>query len=177
MGGGGGALVHWSLITHFYPRTVCWRLCVYTSVTITCPTFKLESPNVDQKCKTPWLRSLHYCLRGWITLTFNVKCNLEVKIDPIFGLSKWQFTTYSSKHLQILIKILALLSSLLIFGLIDLDLQFYYIPRIRRIGGCYGFRSKPPAACNGVNAITQKPRDGLFSNLVYILVVIVSWPD
>ena len=50
----------------------------------------------------------------------------------------------------------------------------YYIPHIRRIGGCYGFTSKPPAACNGVNAITQKPRDGLFSNLVYTLVVIVS---
>ena len=89
LGGGGGALVHWSLITHFYPRTVCWPVCVYTSVTITCHPFKLESPNVDQKCKTPWLRSLRYCLRGWITLTFKVKCNLEVKIDPIFGLSKW----------------------------------------------------------------------------------------
>ena len=38
----------------------------------------------------------------------------------------------------------------------------------------YGFTSKPPAARNGVNAITQKPRDGLFSNLVYTLVVIVS---
>ena len=35
----------------------------------------------------------------------------------------------------------------------------------------------PPAARNGVNAITQKPRDGLFSNLVYTLVVIVSLPD
>ena len=33
------------------------------------------------------------------------------------------------------------------------------------------------AARNGVNAITQKPRDGLFLNLVYTLVVIVSWPD
>ena len=53
----------------------------------------------------------------------------------------------------------------------------YYIPRIQRIGGCYGFTSKPPAARNGVNGITQKPRDGLFSNLVYTLVVIVSWPD
>ena len=59
-----------------------------------------------------------------------------------------------------------------------------YIPRIRRIGGCYGFTSKPPvarrpppAARNGVNAITQKSRDELFSNLVYTLVVIVSRPD
>ena len=33
------------------------------------------------------------------------------------------------------------------------------------------------AARNGVNAITQKPRDGLFSTLVYTLLVIVSWPD
>ena len=32
----------------------------------------------------------------------------------------------------------------------------------------------PPPARNGVNVITQKPRDGLFSNLVYTLVVIVS---
>ena len=38
-------------------------------------------------------------------------------------------------------------------------------------------RRPPPAARNGVNAITQKPRDGLFSNLVYTLLVIVSWPD
>ena len=35
-------------------------------------------------------------------------------------------------------------------------------------------RRPPPAARNSVNAITQKPRDGLFSNLVYTLVVIVS---
>ena len=38
-------------------------------------------------------------------------------------------------------------------------------------------RRPPSAARNGVNAITQNPRDGLFSNLVYTLVVIVSWPD
>ena len=38
-------------------------------------------------------------------------------------------------------------------------------------------RHPPPAARNGANAITQKPRDGLFSNLLYTLVVIVSWPD
>ena len=38
-------------------------------------------------------------------------------------------------------------------------------------------RRPSPAARNGVNAITQKPGDGLFSNLVYTLVMIVSWPD
>ena len=68
--------------------------------------------------------------------------------------------------------------------LVIMKVLFHYIPSIRRIGGCYGFTSKPPAARrplpaarNGVNAITQKPLDGLFSNLVYTLVVIVSWPD
>ena len=37
-------------------------------------------------------------------------------------------------------------------------------------------RHPPPTARNGVNAITKKPRDGLFSNLVHTLVVIKSWP-
>ena len=55
----------------------------------------------------------------------------------------------------------------------------FYIPRIRRMLWFYveAARHPLPAAHNGVNAITQKPRDGLFSNLVYTLVVIVSWPD
>ena len=65
----------------------------------------------------------------------------------------------------------------------------YYIPRIpvsegsgdvmvlRRSRPPPATRHPPPAAHNGVNVITQKPRDGLFSNLVYTLVVIVSWPD
>ena len=65
----------------FYPRPVmafgycrCLRLsvcvcacvCVYVFVsvnhqfvrTITCHPLKLQSPNLDLKCKTPWLRSL-----------------------------------------------------------------------------------------------------------------------
>ena len=61
------------------------------------------------------------------------------------------------------------------FGLQGINHYIFYIPRIRRIGGCYGFYVE--AARNGVNAITKKPRYGLFSNLVYTLVVIVSWPD
>ena len=28
---------------------------------ITCDPFKLESPNLDQRCKRPWLRSLLFC--------------------------------------------------------------------------------------------------------------------
>ena len=50
----------------------------------------------------------------------------------------------------------------------DRGMLWFYVEAARR---------PPPAACNGVNAITQKPLDGLFSNLVYTLVVIVSWPD
>ena len=50
----------------------------------------------------------------------------------------------------------------------DRGMLWFYVEAARR---------PPPAARNGVNAIAQKPRDGLFSNLVYTLVVIVSWPD
>ena len=50
----------------------------------------------------------------------------------------------------------------------DQGMLWFYVEAARR---------PPPTAHNGVNAITQKPRDGLFSNLVYTLVVIVSWPD
>ena len=50
----------------------------------------------------------------------------------------------------------------------DQGMLWFYVEAARR---------PPPAARNGVNAITRKPRDGLFSNLVYTLVVIVSWPD
>ena len=64
----------------FYPRPVlafgyclCLRLCVCLSVclcvcvnhllvrTITRDPFKLGSPNLDQRCKRPWLRSLLFC--------------------------------------------------------------------------------------------------------------------
>ena len=50
----------------------------------------------------------------------------------------------------------------------DRGMLWFYVEAARR---------PPPATHNGINAITQKPRDGLFSNLVYTLVVIVSWPD
>ena len=44
------------------PASVCVCVCVCGNHllvrTITCHPFKLESPNLDQKSKTPWLRSL-----------------------------------------------------------------------------------------------------------------------
>ena len=61
------------------------------------------------------------------------------------------------------------------------DANFLYPPYPKDRGMLWFYveaaRRPPPAARNGVNAITQKPLDGLFSNLVYTLVVIVSWPD
>ena len=57
----------------------------------------------------------------------------------------------------------------------DRGMLWFYVEAARRPPPVA--RRPPPAARNGVNAITQKPRDGLFSNLVYTLVVIVSWPD
>ena len=38
-----------------------------------CHPFKLGSPNLDQRCKTPWLRSLLFW--GQLTLTYKVKFN------------------------------------------------------------------------------------------------------
>ena len=64
-----------SMTIHFYPRPVlafgycrCLHLCVCVCVclsvnhllicAITWDPFKLGSPNLDQRCKRPWLRSL-----------------------------------------------------------------------------------------------------------------------
>ena len=65
---------------------VCVSLCVNHLLVraITRDPFKLELPNLDQRCKRPWLRSLLFW--GWLTLTFKVKFNLKVKIYPIFEL-------------------------------------------------------------------------------------------
>ena len=84
----------------FYPRPVlafgycrCLRVCVCLSINhqlvraITHQPFKLESQNLDQRCKRPWLRSL--CFLGWLTLNFKVKSYLKVKIYPSLSLSVW----------------------------------------------------------------------------------------
>ena len=69
----------------------------------------------------------------------------------------------------------------IIIIIIVINLNYIYPPYPKDRGMLWFYveaaRHLPPAARNGVNAITQKPRDGLFSNLVYTLVVIVSWPD
>ena len=93
----------WGFMCRFYPRPVlafgycrCLRLSVCPSVrvcgnhllvrTITHHPFTLGSPNLDHRCKRPWLRSLLF-FWGWLTLTFKVKFNFKVKIYPILSLS------------------------------------------------------------------------------------------
>ena len=76
---------------HFWHSGIvvaCVCLCMCACVNpefvgaITCHLFKLESSNWDQKCKTPWLRSLLFL--GWLTLTFKVKLNLKFKMYQVF---------------------------------------------------------------------------------------------
>ena len=108
-------------------------VCVYPSVcvnvrvsvnyefvrTITQQPCKLGSPNLDHRCKRPWLRSPLFL--GWLTLTFKVKFNFKVKIYP--HLSLWVCPRHKSARIVVRISkfgpkcILALLRSLLILGL------------------------------------------------------------
>ena len=83
----------------FYPRPVlafgyCHCLCLWVCVcvcinqelvhTITQCPFKLGSPNLDQRCKTPWFRSLMFL--GMIDLDLQGKIKLESQILPHFEL-------------------------------------------------------------------------------------------
>ena len=100
----------------FYPRLVlaigycrCQRLfvCVCVSLcinhvlvhAITRDRFKLGSPNLDQRCKRTWLRSLLFL--GAVGLTFKVKFNLKVRIYPLLGWSSPKLITHSSYDYQI----------------------------------------------------------------------------
>ena len=69
-------------------RCVC--LCSNHELARAITRHLLESPNLDDKCKTPWLRSLLF--GGWFTLTFKVTYDSKVKIYPILGLSMWSIT-------------------------------------------------------------------------------------
>ena len=73
----------------------CLRLCVYACVSLcvnhllVCAIirdlFKLGSPNLEQMCKTTWLKFLLFC--GAINLDLQVKFNLKVWIYPVLSLS------------------------------------------------------------------------------------------
>ena len=111
---------------------VCVCVCVCLSVNhqlvhaIIHQPFKLESPNLDQRCKRPWLRSLLFC--GTIDLELQGQIELKSQNLPHFELVRAKshhqlksvFPNLGQKC------ILALLRSLLIWGWIDLDVLFHF---------------------------------------------------
>ena len=82
-------------IYQFYPRPAlasgycrCLRPSVHPSKfvrAITQHPFKLGLPNLNHRCKRPWLRSLLFW--GWLILTFKVKFNFKVKTGRSLSLS------------------------------------------------------------------------------------------
>ena len=116
------------------PASVC--LCVRPSVcvcgkhllvrAITHHPFKLGSPNLDNGCKRPWLRSLLFW--GVIDLDLQGQIELQSQNLPHFELVhaithhqlKLQFPNLEQKC------ILALFISLPILGVIEIDLQFNF---------------------------------------------------
>ena len=93
---------------------------------ITHRSFKLGSPNLDQRCKTPWFRSLFFW--GMINLDLQGQIQLESQILPHFEL----FRTITHQPFKLESPnldrkcILALLRSLLILDLIGFDLHFHF---------------------------------------------------
>ena len=69
---------------------VCMCVCVHVSVNheFVCPIthqlLKLESQNLDQICKRPWLRSILFC--GAIDHDLQGQIELQFKICPILSL-------------------------------------------------------------------------------------------
>ena len=110
----------------------CLRLSVRPSVrpsvtkfvrAITHYPFKLGSPNLDQRCKRPWLRSLLFCgaidcdLQGQIALQSQNLPHFEVVHAITLHQLKLQFPNLEQKC------ILALFRSPPILGLIEIDLK------------------------------------------------------
>ena len=85
---------------------VCVCVCVCLSVCLSVnhllvraiirDPFKLGSPNLDQRCKIPWLRSLLFC--GLIDLDLQGQIKLESQNLPHFEFVR---TTHSSWDYQI----------------------------------------------------------------------------
>ena len=115
-----------------YCRCLCVFVYVCVSVhqefvrAITHQPFKLGSPNLDQRCKRPWLRALLFCgmidrdLQGQIELQSQNLPNSQLVHAITHHQLKLQFLNLEQKC------ILALFRSLPILGLIEIDLQFNF---------------------------------------------------
>ena len=107
---------------------VCVRPCVNHELVrvITHHPFLLGSPNLDQRCKRPWLRSLLFC--GAIDRELQGQIELQNQNLPHFELV--HAITHHQLKLQLLNLeqkcILALFRSLPILGLIEIGLKFNF---------------------------------------------------
>ena len=106
----------------------CVRVCVNHGLvrTITHHSFKLESPNLEQRCKRPWLRSRLFL--GMIDFDLQGQIELESQILPHFELVRpitHQPFKLESPNLDRKC-ILALLRSLLILDMIGFDLHLHF---------------------------------------------------
>ena len=111
-----------TLVLTLYIDVVLSLSILYQFVrTITCHPLKLQSPKFNQKCKTPWLKSLWFL--GFIDLDRQGQIELKKsKFTPLWACEfvraisqyqmKWGFPNLDQQC------ILALLRSLLILGLI-----------------------------------------------------------
>ena len=137
------SIVHIGLDIAFYPRPVlafgycrCLRLSVCPSVrvcgnhllvrAITRHPSKLGSPNLDHRCKRPWLRSLLFL--GVIDLDLQGQIKLQSQKLPHFellGTITHHLFKLGSPNLGKWCKIPGL-RLLLTLGLIGLDLQFHF---------------------------------------------------
>ena len=115
---------------------VCVCVCVCLSVclcvnhefvrAITHHLFKLGSPNLDQRCKRPWLRSLLFLgvidldLQGQIWLQSRILPHFEFVRAIIIKRLKLESPCLGQKCIFIWFR------SLLILGLINLELQFHF---------------------------------------------------
>ena len=113
-------------------RVLSLPACVCVSINhefvraITHQPFKLGSPNLGQKCKRPWLRTLLFC--GMIDRELQGQIEPKSQNLPLFEFVhaitrhqlKLQFPNLEQKC------ILALIRSPPILGLIQIDLQFNF---------------------------------------------------
>ena len=105
--------------------SVCVCVCINHLLvrTITHQPFKLESPNLNRRCKTPWLRCLLVLgvidldLQGTILLESRILPHSELVCTITFHPFKLESPNLDQKC------ILVRLRSLLFWRLIDLDLQ------------------------------------------------------
>ena len=129
-----------SIFNHFYPRPVlafgycrCLRLSVCVSVcvcgnhmlvwAITHHPFKLGSPNLDHRCKRPWLRSLLF----WGVIDLNLQGQIWLQSQNLPHFEFVRVITHhpfklGSPNLNQSCKI-PWLRSMLFWGLIELDLS------------------------------------------------------